>query len=103
MKGLDEEEIVARWLDFERKILLYAVREDKRSVKSIVTRFNSMEEENAGYYNIITILYANLFWHIYTISDRTTAYVLQLVTAMLQPRGKVKASFFSVFEVRYTI
>ena len=48
LKGLDEEHIVARWLDVEKRVLLYAGKEGKKGVKSLVRRYHQREAEDAG-------------------------------------------------------
>lgn len=84
------------YMNIEKQVLLYAAQEDKKAVKSLA-KYNAMEKEDPG-----TCLYYpfSLFCKCYVLLDRTTSYVLQLVTAMLQSRGKAKTSLFSVFEAR---
>ena len=102
LKGLDEEHIVARWLEVEKRVLLYAAKEGKKGVKSLLRRYNDRETEDAGEHSCTICIPSRYGMNYLYNLDRTTAYVLMIITAMLQPRGKAKASsVFSVFEVRF--
>lgn len=43
-----EEEINSRWSDVESRLLKYAVHEDRKLVKSLLTSYNECEEKSEG-------------------------------------------------------
>ena len=54
LMGIVEEEITDRWLVVEKRVLLYATKESRKPVKSLITRFNTMDEDNDKGINHVT-------------------------------------------------
>ena len=80
------------------------MEEGKKGVKSLYRRYNERETEDAGECSCtICIPFRYVMNYLYNLYHTTAyMYVLMLITAMLQPRGKAKASsLFSALEVRY--
>ena len=48
MTGGSEAEIVARWKEVERKVLLYAPLEERASIKKVLRQYDAVETENEG-------------------------------------------------------
>lgn len=91
--GLNKDHMNFRWSEVEKKVLNYATKDERKSVKDIMFRYNSENKEGPGVWfskcKIITFF-----------SDRTTAYVLQLLSVMLCPRSAGNKFILMTFEVR---
>lgn len=49
MKDLNDEVVLTRWFELERKILLYAAREDRKAVKFLLAKYNDgIDEDTPG-------------------------------------------------------
>ena len=48
LTGMDEDVLFERWKDVEKKILVFASRESKRTVKSLYEEYTSLNETTAG-------------------------------------------------------
>ena len=97
MTSTTEADICGRWLDVEGRVLRYAAQENRKPVKTLLIRYHASDEENASLQLNDICIYVVIIAR--PLSDRTTGYVLLLLGAMLQARGKGKASLFTTFEV----
>ena len=106
LTGAEENVFKDNWREYEDLVFKYAPLEQKKSVKILLGQFAADERDDAGMEQKI-IMCKNVFVYYvataeyFSLTDKTCAYALDLLSALLGTNRSGGQSVVSIFEVHH--